>query len=142
MAARFFVLDGVDGCGKSTQARALCERLTVVRDAPPLHVREPGSTAAGERIAASCELQQRPRSLDASEKAGLGEGALGQIHGLLVQVCGFEAIQGGCEVRQGVPAARAPPAPLRVRVLAATLAELATTSRSDQDAGGACAFLR
>jgi dTMP kinase len=47
---RFFVLDGVDGCGKSTQARALCERLARVRPQPPLHLREPGSTPAGERI--------------------------------------------------------------------------------------------
>lgn len=50
MRGRFFVLDGVDGCGKSTQARALCERLARVRPQPPLHLREPGSTPAGERI--------------------------------------------------------------------------------------------
>ena len=50
MPPRFFVLDGVDGCGKSTQAQALCARLEEVRERPPLHVREPGSTRAGERI--------------------------------------------------------------------------------------------
>jgi dTMP kinase len=48
--ARFIVLDGVDGCGKSTQARRLAEHLTKVRGVEALHLREPGSTAAGERI--------------------------------------------------------------------------------------------
>jgi len=50
MGARFYVLDGVDGCGKSTQAKALCARLGEVRKCEPLHLREPGSTPAGERI--------------------------------------------------------------------------------------------
>ena len=46
---RFVVLDGVDGCGKSTQALRLVARLQDAgRDA--LHVREPGSTALGERL--------------------------------------------------------------------------------------------
>lgn len=47
----FFVLDGLDGCGKTTQATRLVERLrglgrTVV------HTREPGGTALGERVRA------------------------------------------------------------------------------------------
>ncbi|MSR62652.1 MAG: dTMP kinase [Planctomycetes bacterium] len=45
---RFFVLDGLDGCGKSTQATRLARAL----GAEALHLREPGSTAAGERIRA------------------------------------------------------------------------------------------
>jgi len=45
---RFFVLDGLDGCGKSTQAARLVRAL----GADTLHLREPGSTAAGERIRA------------------------------------------------------------------------------------------
>jgi len=45
---RFFVLDGLDGCGKSTQAARLARAL----GAETLHLREPGSTAAGERIRA------------------------------------------------------------------------------------------
>ena len=52
-AGRFIVLDGVDGCGKSTQARLLVEGLsgtgtgtgTGVR-----HLREPGSTRLGEGL--------------------------------------------------------------------------------------------
>jgi dTMP kinase len=48
--ARFVVLDGIDGCGKSTQAKRLVERLAKIGALPPLHLREPGSTAAGERI--------------------------------------------------------------------------------------------
>ena len=49
---RFFVLDGVDGCGKSTQAARLARALSAERSEPALHLREPGSTAAGERIRA------------------------------------------------------------------------------------------
>jgi dTMP kinase len=44
---RFIVIDGVDGCGKSTQARLLAEALGVPAR---LHLREPGSTGVGERL--------------------------------------------------------------------------------------------
>lgn len=45
----YVVLDGPDGCGKSTQARALCDWLrSGGRDV--LHVREPGSTPVGEAL--------------------------------------------------------------------------------------------
>src|SRR5690349_19262464 len=48
---RFVVLEGLDGCGKSTQARRLAERLARAgRDV--VHAREPGGTPAGERIRA------------------------------------------------------------------------------------------
>ncbi len=50
----FLVLDGLDGCGKSTQARRLTETLGKVRAAvgaqPPLHLREPGGTRLGEAL--------------------------------------------------------------------------------------------
>jgi len=49
---RFVVLDGVDGCGKTTQATRLAARLAAERRSDPLHLREPGSTAIGERIRA------------------------------------------------------------------------------------------
>ena len=49
---RFVVLDGIDGCGKTSQAERLVERLAAAGRPRPLHVREPGSTAAGERIRA------------------------------------------------------------------------------------------
>lgn len=49
--ARFLVLDGVDGCGKSTQARRLVEALA--REGhDPVHLREPGGTGAGEALRA------------------------------------------------------------------------------------------
>lgn len=51
-AARFVVLDGLDGCGKSTQAARLAAWLSERAGTPALHLREPGSTAAGERIRA------------------------------------------------------------------------------------------
>ena len=44
----FVVLDGIDGCGKSTQAERLVVALAAHGGAPPLHVREPGSTHLGE----------------------------------------------------------------------------------------------
>lgn len=51
MAARFLVLEGVDGSGKTTQAERLLTWLGELgRD--PVHVREPGSTELGERLRA------------------------------------------------------------------------------------------
>ncbi len=45
----FIVLEGADGCGKSTQAAGLVARLTESgRDV--LHVRDPGSTAVAEAV--------------------------------------------------------------------------------------------
>jgi dTMP kinase len=49
-------LEGVDGCGKSTQAALLCERLVACglpvgpAGAPGSVIREPGATPAGEAI--------------------------------------------------------------------------------------------
>lgn len=48
---RFVVLEGLDGCGKSTQARRLAERLRAL-GREVVHTREPGGTPAGERIRA------------------------------------------------------------------------------------------
>jgi dTMP kinase len=44
---RFIVIDGVDGCGKSTQAELLRRALGVPAE---LHLREPGSTLLGEAV--------------------------------------------------------------------------------------------
>ncbi|MFY9412687.1 MAG: dTMP kinase [Dethiobacteria bacterium] len=49
MSGFLITLEGIDGCGKTTQARMLKERLE--REAiPHLLTREPGGTAAGEKI--------------------------------------------------------------------------------------------
>ena len=45
----YVVVDGPDGCGKSTQAKALCTWLGE-RGRQLLHVREPGSTPVGEAL--------------------------------------------------------------------------------------------
>lgn len=50
--ALFLVLDGVDGAGKTTQAARLVASLAAERSIAPLHLREPGSTALGERLRA------------------------------------------------------------------------------------------
>lgn len=50
--ALFLVLDGVDGAGKTTQAERLVAALVAERPVAPLHLREPGSTALGERLRA------------------------------------------------------------------------------------------
>lgn len=47
---RFLVIDGLDGCGKSSQAALLVEALGRREGAAPLHLREPGSTLLGERL--------------------------------------------------------------------------------------------
>ncbi len=61
--ARFIVLDGVDGCGKSTQAALLTAEMSRMRGVEALHLREPGSTVVGERIRAL--LLAREHDLDA-----------------------------------------------------------------------------
>ena len=47
---RFIVLDGIDGCGKSTQAVELVRTLAQRPGARVHHLREPGSTPLGERV--------------------------------------------------------------------------------------------
>jgi len=49
LAGAFVVLDGPEGCGKTTQARRLAERLASAGVACAL-VRDPGSTRIGEQI--------------------------------------------------------------------------------------------
>lgn len=46
---RFFVLEGLDGCGKSTQARRLVQRLEA-SGRTVVHTREPGGTPLGEAV--------------------------------------------------------------------------------------------
>lgn len=46
---QFLVLEGADGCGKSTQARRLAEAL-VAQGREVLHVRDPGSTHLAESV--------------------------------------------------------------------------------------------
>jgi len=46
---KFIVLDGPDGCGKSTQAKLLAEWLTA-QGIPAVGFRDPGDTAIGEKI--------------------------------------------------------------------------------------------
>ncbi len=47
---RFFVLDGMDGCGKTTQSERLVQRLSRESGQEVLHLREPGSTPVGESL--------------------------------------------------------------------------------------------
>jgi dTMP kinase len=49
IAGKFIVLDGPDGCGKSTQARRLAEGLAR-QGVPLITVRDPGDTAIGDSI--------------------------------------------------------------------------------------------
>jgi dTMP kinase len=51
LAGVFITLEGIDGCGKSTQARRLAEGLTA-RGADVLATREPGGTAVGQALRA------------------------------------------------------------------------------------------
>ena len=47
-SSKFIVLDGPDGCGKSTQAKLLAEWLKE-QDAAVESFRDPGDTAIGEK---------------------------------------------------------------------------------------------
>lgn len=47
---RFLVLDGIDGCGKSTQAGRLARALAQRSGRMVQHLREPGSTELGEGL--------------------------------------------------------------------------------------------
>ncbi len=49
LQGKFIVLDGPDGCGKSTQAKLLAEWLQE-QDVPTVGFRDPGDTAIGEKI--------------------------------------------------------------------------------------------
>lgn len=49
LRGKFIVLDGVDGCGKSTQLRVLSERLAEA-GADVVACRDPGGTEIGDRI--------------------------------------------------------------------------------------------
>lgn len=49
LKGRLIVFEGLDGCGKSTQAKLLAEFLAG-RGIEYLHVREPGGTAVGDRL--------------------------------------------------------------------------------------------
>lgn len=55
------VLEGIDGCGKSTQARILGQRLRAA-GIEPIDLREPGGTPLGERL--------RSLLLDPATRAG------------------------------------------------------------------------
>ncbi len=48
----FVVLDGIDGCGKTTQASRLVRALAAETGRETLHLREPGSTRLGEALRA------------------------------------------------------------------------------------------
>ena len=49
LKGKFIVLDGPDGCGKSTQARLLVDWLNE-NGVPVNRFRDPGDTAIGEKI--------------------------------------------------------------------------------------------
>ncbi|HSI34061.1 MAG: dTMP kinase [Phycisphaerae bacterium] len=51
MPGLFIVLDGSEGCGKSTQSKRLAARIEGV-GRQVLHVRDPGTTAVGEKVRA------------------------------------------------------------------------------------------
>lgn len=53
MSGRFITLEGIDGSGKTTQAKLLYERL-LARGVPALLTREPGGTVVGQALRQLC----------------------------------------------------------------------------------------
>lgn len=108
------MLDGVDGCGKSSQARLLCERLEEA-GRRPLHVREPGTTAEGERIRAllldpACELSpavetllfaaSRRQSLEREIEPALAQGRDVVCERFHASTFAYQAVAGGLPEEQ------------------------------------------
>jgi dTMP kinase len=62
LRGKFIVFDGTEGCGKSTQANLLTERL-ISHGLPVLHVHDPGTTRIGKYIR---ELLLNPDNTDMS----------------------------------------------------------------------------
>lgn len=63
-SGNFIVLDGVDGCGKSTQATFLAAHLSK-SGKEVLHLREPGATPFGEAVREILLKKQIPRGVTA-----------------------------------------------------------------------------
>lgn len=92
---RFVVLDGIDGCGKTTQAARLVRALAREAQLAPLHLREPGSTALGERLRAV--LLDRALAPDAGVEALLFAAARRQMLKELVEPALAEGRDVVCE---------------------------------------------
>ena len=73
----FLVLEGLDGTGKSTQARRLAERVGKT-GRPVLHLREPGGTPLGERVREAL-LDPASGDLDATTEVFLYQAARRRI---------------------------------------------------------------
>jgi dTMP kinase len=73
----FVVLDGIDGCGKTTQAERLARALKKETGRETLHLREPGSTPLGEALRGI--LLERGRDLSAAVEALLFAAARRQM---------------------------------------------------------------
>lgn len=74
---RFVVLDGLDGCGKSTQAARLADHLRQRTARTVHHLREPGSTRLGEALRAL--LLERGEPLSAAVETLLFAAARAQM---------------------------------------------------------------
>lgn len=111
----FVVLDGIDGCGKSTQAARLAERIAHAADRTPLHVREPGTTPLGERIRAlllsrdseispACEVllfaAARRASLDQVIAPALASGADVVCERFHASTFAYQSVAGGVGERE------------------------------------------
>ena len=75
--AKFISFEGIDGCGKSTQARLLIERL-IANDIKTCFVREPGGTSVSEEIR-SVLLKNRGEAMSSRTEALLMTASRAQL---------------------------------------------------------------
>ena len=92
MAGMFITFEGGEGCGKSTQIKLLAEHLQQT-GYEVLLVREPGGTAAGERIR-EILLSKESDGLDPTAELLLYEAARAQITSEVIE----PALERGCVV--------------------------------------------
>jgi len=93
LAGRFIVLDGPDGCGKTTQAKLLAQWLQE-QGVPTELFRDPGGTAIGEKIR-QILLNPEHIAMSTSTEVMLYMAARAQLWAEKIATCAYQGYAGG-----------------------------------------------